>query len=59
MHFKCSRTSECFNSEQEAKKCERGTGSGGAEEGGGPGRRPRKPAEPKVKARAKAKTGDG
>ena len=33
MHFKCSRTSECFNSEQEAKKCEAGedVSSGGCQ----------------------------
>ena len=33
LHFKCSRTSECFNSEQEAKKCEAGedVSSGGCQ----------------------------
>ena len=33
LHFKCSRTSECFNSEQEAEKCEAGedVSSGGCQ----------------------------
>eukprot|EP00959_Pyramimonas_sp_CCMP1952_P376879 7893886-Pyramimonas_sp.AAC.1 len=42
--------------EQEAKKYERGSSSAGAEE---PGRRPKKPANPKEKARVKGKTADG